>query len=190
MNQAHLSKNAVDNWGTFLRGAEIIKGYYYDWINNSPCKTFETKISYGLCGGRKICLLGTIPESLYLDILNSLEDVQMYMNNEGLHEFNIFIKLPHLYFSLKLKHKKWRHSILNVLLSFNKTCKSGPLWSWSNGSWIHNYLCNQCPSLDFAHGEMYSIKHYVRKFVSNLRYVGDFLLLLRFPPPIKLTSTI
>ena len=22
----------------------------------------------------------------------------------------------------------------------------GPSWSWSYGSWIHNYLCNQCPS--------------------------------------------
>jgi len=23
----------------------------------------------------------------------------------------------------------------------------GPLWSWSSGSWIYNYLCNQCLSL-------------------------------------------
>jgi len=23
---------------------------------------------------------------------------------------------------------------------------SGPLWSWSYGSWIYNYLCNQCLS--------------------------------------------
>jgi len=22
----------------------------------------------------------------------------------------------------------------------------GPLWSWSYGSWIYNYLCNQCLS--------------------------------------------
>ena len=22
----------------------------------------------------------------------------------------------------------------------------GPLWSWSHGSWIYNYLCNQCLS--------------------------------------------
>jgi hypothetical protein len=37
-----------------------------------------------------------------------------------------------------------------------------------------------------AHGEVYSIQHYVLKFVSDLRQVGDFLRVLRFPPPIKL----
>jgi hypothetical protein len=41
-----------------------------------------------------------------------------------------------------------------------------------------------------AHGEVYSIQHYVIKFVSDLRHVGGFLRVLRFPPPIKLTSTI
>ena len=39
-------------------------------------------------------------------------------------------------------------------------------------------------------GEVYSIEYYVIKFVSDLRKVGDFLRILRFPPPIKLTSTI
>jgi hypothetical protein len=37
---------------------------------------------------------------------------------------------------------------------------------------------------------VYSIKYYVIKFVSDLRQVGGFLLLLRFPPPIKLIATI
>jgi hypothetical protein len=41
-----------------------------------------------------------------------------------------------------------------------------------------------------VHGEMYSIQHYVIKFVSVLHNVGGFLLVLRFPPPIKLTATI
>jgi hypothetical protein len=45
-------------------------------------------------------------------------------------------------------------------------------------------------SLNAAYGEMYSIQHYVIKFVSDLRQVSDFLRLLRFPPPIKLTATI
>jgi hypothetical protein len=36
-----------------------------------------------------------------------------------------------------------------------------------------------------THGEVYSIKNYVIKFVSDLRQVGDFL---RFPPPIELTT--
>ena len=37
-----------------------------------------------------------------------------------------------------------------------------------------------------VHGELYLIQHYVIKFVSDLRQVGGFLRVLRFPPPIKL----
>jgi hypothetical protein len=40
-----------------------------------------------------------------------------------------------------------------------------------------------------AHGEEYSIQHFVIKFVSDLRQVGGFLWVLLFPPPIKLTVT-
>jgi hypothetical protein len=43
---------------------------------------------------------------------------------------------------------------------------------------------------NLVHGEMYSIQHYVIKFVSDLRQVGGFLRVFRFPPPIKLTATI
>jgi hypothetical protein len=38
--------------------------------------------------------------------------------------------------------------------------------------------------------EVYSIQHYVIKFVSDLRQVAGFLQLLWFPPPIKLTIMI
>ena len=38
-----------------------------------------------------------------------------------------------------------------------------------------------------AHGEVYSIQHYVIKFVSDLTQIGGFLRLFQFPPPIKLT---
>jgi hypothetical protein len=41
-----------------------------------------------------------------------------------------------------------------------------------------------------AHIEVYTMQHYVIKFVSDLRLVGGFLCVLRFPPPIKLTATI
>ena len=34
------------------------------------------------------------------------------------------------------------------------------------------------------------VQHYVMKFVSDLRQVGGFLRVLRFPPPIKLTDMI
>ena len=42
-------------------------------------------------------------------------------------------------------------------------------------------------SSNLDHGEVYNI---VMTFVSDLRQVGGFLLILRFPPPIKLTATI
>jgi hypothetical protein len=35
-----------------------------------------------------------------------------------------------------------------------------------------------------AHGEVYSMQHYVINFVSDLRQVGGFLRVLRFPPSI------
>jgi hypothetical protein len=41
-----------------------------------------------------------------------------------------------------------------------------------------------------VHGEVYSIQHYVIKFVSDLRQVCGFLRVLRVPPQIKLTATI
>ena len=44
--------------------------------------------------------------------------------------------------------------------------------------------------LNPVHGEEYSIKHYVIKFVSDLWQVDGFLRVFRFPPPIKLTATI
>ena len=45
-------------------------------------------------------------------------------------------------------------------------------------------------SLNPANGEVYSIQHYVIKFVSDLPHVGGFLRVVRFPPPKKLTATI
>ena len=44
-------------------------------------------------------------------------------------------------------------------------------------------------NLNPAHGDVYSILHYVIKFVSDLRQVGGFLRILQFPLPIKLTAT-
>ena len=43
-------------------------------------------------------------------------------------------------------------------------------------------------SLNPTHGKVYSIQHYVIKFIIDLQQVGGFLWVLRFPPPIKLTS--
>jgi hypothetical protein len=44
-------------------------------------------------------------------------------------------------------------------------------------------------SINPAYVEVYPIKHVI-KFASDLRQVGGFLRVLRFPPPIKLTATI
>jgi hypothetical protein len=64
----------------------------------------------------------------------------------------------------------------------------------NRGHRLHSVLIiplTQCSFLFFrsnpVHGEVYSLQHYVIKFVSDLRQVGGFLRVLRFPPPIKLT---
>jgi hypothetical protein len=44
-------------------------------------------------------------------------------------------------------------------------------------------------SWNSAHDKVYSIQHYVIKFISDLRQVGGFPQVLRFPPLIKLTAT-
>ena len=41
-----------------------------------------------------------------------------------------------------------------------------------------------------VHGKVYSIQHYVKEFVRDLRQVGGFLLVFQFPSLIKLTATI
>jgi len=45
-----------------------------------------------------------------------------------------------------------------------------------------------CCELESRSGR--GVQHYVIKIVSDLQHVGSFLLVLRFPPPIKLTATI
>ena len=40
-------------------------------------------------------------------------------------------------------------------------------------------------SSNLVHGKVYSIQHYVIKFVSDLQQVSGFPVVLRFPPPIK-----
>jgi hypothetical protein len=41
-----------------------------------------------------------------------------------------------------------------------------------------------------VHGKVYSIQHYVIKFISYLQHVSGFLGVLQFPPTIKLIATI
>ena len=53
-----------------------------------------------------------------------------------------------------------------------------------------NRYINTFHFLESRSGEVYSIQHYVIKFVSDLRHVSGFLRVFRFPPSIKLTATI
>ena len=68
--------------------------------------------------------------------------------------------------------------------------------SWSYGSWTYKLPVQSVPittkvvSSNPVDGEVYSIQHYVIKFVSDLRQVGGFLRVLWFPPSIKLIATI
>ena len=97
---------------------------------------------------------------------------------------------------LLLKHQRTLTFVTVFFSEMNAYFLCGPSWSWSYGSWISNYLFNQCPSplkLHPAHGKVYLIQHYVMKFVSELRQVvGIFLffcfLFFGLPPPIKLTA--
>ena len=65
-----------------------------------------------------------------------------------------------------------------------------------DGIWKYTYLCHQYLSSLMLwvrilyRGEVYALQHYEITFVSDLGQVSDFLLVLRFPPPIKLTATI
>jgi len=51
-------------------------------------------------------------------------------------------------------------------------------------------LITNVVSLNAAHSEVYSIQHYVIKFVSDLRQVSGFSRVIWFLPPIKMTAMI
>ena len=51
-------------------------------------------------------------------------------------------------------------------------------------------ITTEVVSSNRVHGDVYSMKHYAIKFVSDLQQVGGFLRVFLFPPPIKLTGAI
>ena len=68
---------------------------------------------------------------------------------------------------------------------------------WQEYRWLHGQVWLQSVpittnvvSSNPVYGEVYSMQHYVIKFVSDLRQVDGFLRVIRFPPPIELTTTI
>jgi hypothetical protein len=80
--------------------------------------------------------------------------------------------------SFMICHKSMPRLITLSLIDYTSPCK-GLSWSWSYG----------CEFESHPDG-VYSIQHYVIKFVSHLRQVSGLLWVIRFPPPIKLTATI
>ena len=67
-----------------------------------------------------------------------------------------------------------------------------PLTLWSMESPLTSWSMESPLTLWFESrsGDVYSIQHYVLKFVSNLRKVGGFLHVLRVHPPIKPTDEV
>ena len=64
-----------------------------------------------------------------------------------------------------------------------------PTRSWAVVVVIAVSITTDVVSSNLGQSEVYN-KHYVIKFVSDLRQIGGFLRVLRFTPPIKLTATI
>ena len=55
-------------------------------------------------------------------------------------------------------------------------------------SWCHTYKVASIHVQNPADDEVYSIRHYVIKFVSDLRQVDGFSVSTHVPPPIKLIA--
>ena len=55
--------------------------------------------------------------------------------------------------------------------------------------WSHCRALTNVVGSNPSHGQVYSIRHYVIKFVSDLQQFSDILQDLLFSPPIKLTIT-
>jgi hypothetical protein len=72
---------------------------------------------------------------------------------------------------------RWRgrHGRDRMVVGFTTTCGI---------SAYHHWCC------EFESRTGRGVQHYVIKFVSDLRQVSGFLRVLRFPPPLKLTTTI
>jgi hypothetical protein len=93
--------------------------------------------------------------------------------------------------------QKWYKICIIELKKFFKNFLQASLSKcfWNRLSYGHIVLVfNLCDtkviSSNPTHGDVYTIQHYMIKFVSDLRQVSGFLSVLRFPPPIELTATI
>ena len=82
------------------------------------------------------------------------------------------------YSVLLVLSKTWGgHDRDRIVVEFKLSVQSVPI--------ISNITCSNPPR-----GEVFAMQLYLIKFVSDLRHVGGFLRVLRFPPSITRTSTI
>ena len=108
--------------------------------------------------------------------------------------YGFWLPLWYLQTLLRLFHF---HLVETLMTSFralkNRSVLTGPSWSWSHGSWIYIYLCNQFLStLKFEPRSWRCVLYttvcdQVYQWLATGRW---FFRVLRFPPPIKLTATI
>jgi hypothetical protein len=77
----------------------------------------------------------------------------------------------------------------NIKISYNgNKCGKDPSWLYGRCNHMQSVcLTTNVVNLNPVHGEVYSKQLYVIKFAGDLRQVGGFL---RFPQPLKLTTTI
>ena len=80
--------------------------------------------------------------------------------------------------------------INQLVIKENYDLKPKTLWASLQLSMQSVHITTKIVSSNPAHGEVYSIQHYVIMFVSDLRQFGGFLRVFPFPAPIKLTATI
>ena len=98
---------------------------------------------------------------------------------------------------LSISNKSWTQRVYNIYIRLVPVSISGGGGGGGGGG--RHLMQLPMQSVPFttkvvisnpAHGKVYSIQHYVIKFISDLQQVWDFLCVLRFPPPINLTTKI
>ena len=83
----------------------------------------------------------------------------------------------------------WTNIFYFVLMKWTSTYSGTVIWQLDLQLPMQSVpIITNVVRSNHAHGEVYSIQQYAIKCVSDLRQVGGFLQVLRFPPPIQLTA--
>jgi hypothetical protein len=167
------------------------------WLLCLPAKIFWLKFKYIVCP--MLSILG-------IWILTIIKPPLKCLNNA----FNVFINhiqlnLPmwspllssHLYLKVNFFLSCHRKFHVNWTSFKRSPVLQGhfffvPKWPLSTGLSVYTNIYPSVPITTkvVSFNPTLMIQHYVIKFVSDLRQVGGFLLVLRFPSPIKLTAII